>query len=206
VSIRAVIFDFGGVLAFHPTREQVRAAALDCGFPPDQFAPLLWKRRLLYDAGKIDAGNYWRDVFESNGKTFEPARLRDFIRHEIGFWSRYDQRVFDWINQLRGSGFRTGILSNLPVPIGEHLRATPGFLDHFDHVTFSYELLSAKPEPAIYRHAIEGQNVTPEETLFLDDRPENIAGARDLGMNAELYESWEKFAPEVPARYTLPLP
>jgi putative hydrolase of the HAD superfamily len=206
VAIRAVIFDFGGVLCFHPARELVRAAAVDCGIDPDKFAPALWRDRLSYDAGKVDAQKYWREVFESVGLPFNAARLPEFVAHEIGFWSSYDQRVLDWIGQLRSAGYRTGILSNLPRPLGENLRTVPGFLEHFDHVTFSYELLSAKPEPPIYHHAIEGAGVAAEETLFLDDRPENIAGAKDVGMQAELFETWEQFAADGPRRYALPLP
>ena len=45
---------------------------------------------------------------------------------------------------------RTGILSNLPRPLGERLREADGFLEHFDHVTFSYELALVKPQREIY--------------------------------------------------------
>jgi putative hydrolase of the HAD superfamily len=204
--IRAVIFDFGGVLCFHPTRESIEAAARELGLPPAEFTAALWRYRIDYDAGRLDANEYWRLVLTSLGIAFEPARVVSMTRHEIGFWSRYDQRVFDWIDQLRAAGLRTGILSNLPRPIGEKLRATPGFLEHFDHVTFSYELLSVKPEPAIYHDAVAGAGVSADQTLFLDDRPENIEGARAVGMQAELFETWEQFSKGAPARYALPEP
>jgi putative hydrolase of the HAD superfamily len=128
------------------------------------------------------------------------------IEFEIEFWSRYDDRVFAWINQLRAAAIRTGILSNLPRPLGERLRDTEGFLDHFDHVTFSYELAMVKPQRAIYEHAIRGADVAPEESLFLDDRPENVEGAVQAGMQAELFTTWEDFVIEMPARYGLPSP
>ncbi|MEP7353765.1 MAG: HAD-IA family hydrolase, partial [Acidobacteriota bacterium] len=87
------------------------------------------------------------------------------------------------------------------------LRAEPGFLDHFDHVTFSYELRSAKPEPLIYRHAVEGLQVAPKQALFLDDKQPNVDGAHALGLHAELFTSWEDFvAANIPQRYNLPIP
>ena len=204
--IRAVIFDFGGVLCFHPARERVDAAARDLGLPTAEFTAALWRHRIDYDAGRLDADQYWRLVLTSLNTPFESERVAAMVRHEIGFWSQYDQRVFDWIGQLRAAGVRTGILSNLPRPLGENLRRTPGFLEHFDHVTFSYELLSVKPDAEIYQHAIAGAGVAADQALFLDDRPENIAGARSVGMHPELFESWEQFSAETPARYALPKP
>src|SRR5262249_31340595 len=98
-----------------------------------------------------------------------------------------------WIRALRSQGVRTAVLSNLPRPLGERLRATPGFLDPFDHVTFSYELNLVKPQREIYEDATRGLGVAPEDTLFLDDRPNNVEGAQAAGLRAELYRSWEDF-------------
>jgi putative hydrolase of the HAD superfamily len=129
------------------------------------------------------------------------------VRTEIELWNRYDQQVFDWIGQLSGSGFRTAILSNLPRVLGEELRATPGFLDHFDHVTFSYELRKVKPQPEIYLDAITGLGVEPGEALFLDDRPDNVEGAQAAGLHAQLYSNWEDFVTGgKAASYGLPAP
>jgi len=126
------------------------------------------------------------------------------IEHEIGFWSRFDDRALGWTHQLRAAGVRTGILSNLPRPLGNRLRETDGFLKHFDHVTFSFELGIVKPQREIYDDAVRGLNVKPAEALFLDDRPENVEGAREAGLHSELFTTWEEFAAETPERYGLP--
>jgi hypothetical protein len=42
--------------------------------------------------------------------------------------------------------------------------------------------------------------------LFLDDRIENIDGAREAGLEAELFVSWEDFVGEIAGRYGLPAP
>lgn len=52
----------------------------------------------------------------------------------------------------------------------------------FDRVYFSHEVQMRKPEPEIYRHVLEENNLNPEETLFIDDRYENIEAARGLGI------------------------
>ena len=42
------------------------------------------------------------------------------------------------------------------------------------------------------------------QTLFIDDKIENVDGARAVGMRAELFTVWEEFVRDVPARYGLP--
>jgi len=205
MNLRAVIFDFGGVLAFPPSDQQFSKAAALCGMTTPDFIAAFWQKRHEYDRG-MDPQGYWRDFAQSNGLEFDDAMVDAMIAFEIEFWSHYDDRVFAWITELRRAGLRTSILSNLPITIGENLRATPGFLDHFDQVTFSYQLGVIKPEPGIYRFALEGLGVAVGEALFLDDRPDNVEGARAIGLHAEIFTTWEEFAPQYPARYGLPEP
>jgi putative hydrolase of the HAD superfamily len=127
----------------------------------------------------------------------------------VDFWNQYDQRPFQWIAKLRASGIRVGILSNLPRVLGEALRRErylgQAFLDHFDHVTFSYELLTVKPQAPIYRHAFEGLDVAPGDALFIDDKLPNVHGAIEVGLPAELFTTWEEFVSRgVPSLYGLP--
>jgi len=204
--IGGVIFDFGGVLCFHPAEEWIAEAAAAVEMPVPEFLDAFWKERRVYDAGLLTAEQYWQGIAAVAGRRFPDALIPAMIEREIQFWSRYDSRVLAWIRQLRAAGIRTAILSNLPRPLGERLRITEGFLDHFDHVTFSYELRAAKPQVEIYEHAIRGLKVPPAQALFLDDRPENIEGARAAGLQAELFLSWEKFLESILARYGLPEP
>ena len=63
-----------------------------------------------------------------------------------------------------------------------------------------------KPQREIYNHAVRGLDLAPGETLFLDDRTENVEGAKDAGLHAELFTTWENFVDRTPARYGLPKP
>ena len=205
MNTRAVIFDFGGVICFPPTEQQLSAAAALCGLSTAEFLRAFWLKRGEYDRGQ-DAVPYWQDIAVAAGRSYDSETIAELVRREIEFWTRFDERVLQWAAQLRASGLRTGILSNLPRPLGEALRATPGFLDHFDHVTFSYELGVIKPEREIYRHAIEGVGAAPEQTLFLDDRAENVEGGRATGLQALLFTTWEHFVLEDCLRFGLPEP
>jgi putative hydrolase of the HAD superfamily len=184
----------------------VALAARFCGLPEAQFWEAFWKERLDYDAGLLEPLPYWSGVA---GAEFAAAHLPELIRHEVEFWNDYDPRPFHWIERLRAAGLRIGILSNLPRVLGEELRRARfldrPFLDHFDHVTFSYELRVVKPQAPIYRHAVEGLAVAPAEALFLDDKLPNVHGAIEAGLRAEHFTDWSEFvARGVPSLYGLP--
>jgi putative hydrolase of the HAD superfamily len=178
MNIRAVIFDFSKILCFPPTPEQWQEAAAFAG-TGDALHDAFWRHRLEYDAGG-DAHEYWKKVAADLGVAFTNPTIEGLIEREIAFWSTFDSRVLSWADELRTDGIRTAMLSNLPRPLGERLRATSGFFDHFDHLTLSYELGVNKPAAAIYEDAIAGVRVTPSEALFLEEFVANQLGRYPL--------------------------
>ena len=144
---------------------------------------LFWAHRIDYDAGLVDSRAYWTQIANAAGRPVDDALLATLIEYEIELWNNYDRRILGWAAHLRSSGIRTAILSNLPRVLGEALRATPGFLDPFDHVTFSYELKIVKPRGGAFTTTPSAASrVPPSEALFLDDKPENVEGARAVGI------------------------
>ncbi len=206
MEIRAVIFDFGGVLCFSPTDERFERAARACGLPTGEFLRAFWTNRGPYDAGEVGPEEYWSAVANTVGRKFDEDLVAWLRKEEIDFWSHFDDRVIAWADDLRGQGLRTGILSNLPAPLGNYLRTSRSLLKHFDHVSFSYELHSLKPQAAIYSYTVDGLRIPPAQALFLDDREDNVMGARAVGLQAEIFVSWESFVENTPARYGLPVP
>jgi putative hydrolase of the HAD superfamily len=84
--------------------------------------------------------------------------------------------------------YRTGILSNSFVGAREREQAAYGFEDLVDEIVYSHECGLSKPDPAIYALACEPLRVVPEQMIFLDDLEPNVAGARQAGIHAVLYE------------------
>jgi putative hydrolase of the HAD superfamily len=201
--VRAVIFDFGGVLCFHPSEDRFARIANLLGLETPDFLRIFWKHRIEYDAGLVDSRAYWAQIAKTAGRPIDDALLHKLVQYEVELWDNYDQRILRWAARLQSSGVRTAVLSNLPRVLGEALRATPGFLDPFDHVTFSYELKVVKPEAAIYHDAVRGVGVSPSEALFLDDKIENVEGARAVGLQAEVYSTWETFLADTVEQYGL---
>jgi putative hydrolase of the HAD superfamily len=98
-----------------------------------------------------------------------------------------------WAAALQKAGVKTGILSNIGDAMEDGIRSRFAWVDEFGHRTFSHRLGIAKPDAAIYHHAAQGLGVTEEEILFIDDREENIAAARSVGMTALQYSDHAAF-------------
>lgn len=176
------IFDFGGVLVGPQTdADQARLAEL-AGVPKDDFTGLYWSYRLDYDKGLMTDVEYWQAVAQNGGSTLTLDAIERLKQLDAESWMHFDPVMWEWLDQLRSAGKRVAMLSNMPRDLGEALKLKTDRLGRFDQVTLSYELHSAKPEPAIYEHCLEGLGTQPKETLFLDDRIENVHGAEMLGI------------------------
>ena len=178
------IFDFGGVLVHHQSdAEQVKMARI-AGMSVESFAEAYWAKRLDYDKGLLTAHEYWYDVGKSAGIVLSPEVIDKLSDVDAKSWMHFDQVMWDWIEQLRAAGKRVALLSNMPMEIGLELKSRPDRVGIFDHVTLSYELRAAKPEPTIYEECLEGIGTAPDRTIFFDDRIANVQGAEMLGIHA----------------------
>ena len=81
-------------------------------------------------------------------------------------------------------GMKIAILSNMGEELLAYMRQNFAWLDGFHHLTWSCELNLIKPLAAIYEHTLEKLNVRADEALFIDDRLENVEGARAVGIHS----------------------
>ncbi len=183
-SYKSIIFDYGGVLVRHQTdADQAEMASL-LGVPADRFTELYWAKRADYDEDALTAAEYWHEIASEAGAELAAAVLEDLIEKDTTSWMRFDEPMWNWVEELRKAKKRVAILSNMPRELGEALASRTQRLGAFDQVTLSYQVHAAKPDPAIYEHCLEGLGAKAVSTLFLDDRIENVQGAELLGIRA----------------------
>ena len=93
------------------------------------------------------------------------------------------------IAQLAAAGHRLGVLSNTCAAHWEWItRDRYRILPHyFPVIVCSYVVGSMKPDRGIYEHAIAAANVPADRIFFVDDRDDNVLGARQAGLDAVLY-------------------
>lgn len=81
------------------------------------------------------------------------------------------------------------LLSNTNALHIRAIRRKYDILDKMDGLILSYEVGFLKPEPQIYEYALQKTGVTGREAVFIDDLPENVAGAEKLGMHAHQFST-----------------
>ncbi len=178
------IFDYGGVLVHHQTPEDRARLAAIAGVPHTRFDELYWGKRCDYDRDHLTAAEYWTDVADQAGSTLAPAAVEQLTELDTTSWMQFDSLMWDWIRQLRAAGKRVAMLSNMPRDLGTALKTRTDRLAGFDHVTLSYEVRAVKPDPIIYENCLEGLSLSPGQTLFFDDKIENVQAAESLGIRA----------------------
>ena len=106
------------------------------------------------------------------------------------------------VAELQRAGHRLGILSNtnemhLAHVSGGRYGIIPGL---FERTALSFEVGALKPDRAIFTAAAEMAGVAPAEIFFVDDRPENVQGARTVGFDAVQYTTPPALAAELRKR------
>lgn len=91
------------------------------------------------------------------------------------------------LGELRSRGLKIGILSNTLPSIHRTLQALD-LHDLVDVAVATCIIGRHKPDAGAYAHALEALGMSPEEVLFVDDKAENVAAARELGMQATLID------------------
>lgn len=197
--IRAVILDFGEVLCHLPTPEAVEPLAHIFQMDPQSFFPIYLQSRGPYDRGDLLPAEYWGKFAAQLGVKLDTNTIERVRQLDVDLWSRINDAMVRWLQQIHSAGFKTAILSNMPTDMVSHVRRNFAWIDHFDHQIFSAEVRSIKPEPAIYQHCIEALGVEPSEALFIDDRDANLEQARAAGIRGIRFQSVEQLRRDLQA-------
>ena len=182
--ITTVILDYGLVLARSPSAEEFGRLAKMFNVSFDLFFELWEASRGPYDRGDLTADEYWLKLAAQANTSLDRGQIEMLRKIEVEIWAHPIPGMFDWVSQLRAAGFKTGLLSNMPWDLVNHVRTNCRWMDSFVFKTLSAEVRVIKPNPAIYEHTLHGLGVSAAETLFVDDREPNIRAARALGMRA----------------------
>lgn len=202
--IRAVFFDFGGTLfSNHQIPKACMPVLVEAADRLGLEGGIASIGRAFVDATRDTNADYvdrpyylHRDLFlDTARRLLATLGLED--REDFPEWFYREQRAvmingmelredcLATLAALRSHGLSLAIVSNIDddylEPMVEHL----GLAAYFDHLISSESARSCKPDPGIFRHALERVGCRPEEVVFVgDSRVHDIQGSQALGIRS----------------------
>jgi epoxide hydrolase-like predicted phosphatase len=189
-TITAVLFDFGGVFTPSPF-SVVRAAALELGVSEDVAIELCFGPYAEdgdHPWHRLERGEVRLDVaYQELLALASAAGVEIDVFQVLGKLGREDDDrvvMVERVRSLRGAGYRTALVTNNIAEFGDGWRQLIPVDELFEVVVDSSQVGLRKPDPRIFRLALEQLGgVRPEQAVFLDDFEAHVAGARQLGMH-----------------------
>ena len=190
MTIRAVIWDIGGVLVRTEDQEPRRRLAESLGLTRDDLEYLVFGSEMGQKAqrGAIRTQELLEFVCREVHYPVEETG-----RFEEAFFAgdRLDEGLVSYIRSLK-ERYSTGIISNAWDDVRAMIEQRWNMADAFDQIMISAEEKLVKPDPRIFHLALEKLEAAPEEAVFIDDFTKNIAGAQAVGMHAIQFYSSEQ--------------
>jgi len=165
-----------------PSAEALGSMAAMLGVTAERFRRLYAARRKAYDRADLTPSEYWGGMAAEAGTGLGPEEVDRLRKIDVEMWSEVREDMLRWVLELRSSGVKTAMLSNMHRDMARHVRAECDWLANFDCVALSSELRLVKPDAGIYQYCLERLSVAPREALFLDDREANVRAAEALGI------------------------
>lgn len=189
---QAIVFDFGGVMTKMPEREtivrflqsafQITETDLEKIKGHDTLADQeSWLS--FAEEKKIDLSKNWT------------RQVRGAIRDAIGI----NTEMYQLVAELKEKGVRVALLSNVNGKIAKMVRGF-GFYEPFDPCLLSCDIGFEKPSQKAFEALMDKLSLPAREIIFIDDRIENIEGAKKAGIDAILFESVEQVKRELSKR------
>lgn len=188
--VRHIVFDIGKVLV-HYDPHLVFAELIPDRTERDWF----FANVCTHDWNiEQDRGRSWAEA-EAFAIALHPtheANIRAFRArwHEMVPYAYADSVAV--MEQLIAAGWDVTMLTNFAADTFAEAKQRFPFLARPRGVTVSGEIGVIKPDPEIYRIHAENFGLEPAATLFIDDSPANVAGAKAAGWQAVLFEGTEK--------------
>lgn len=188
MKIKNIVFDLGGVIMTIDHAEALKrfkALGLDNA---EQLLNPYTQTGIFGDVeeGRVSAEDFRVELSRIVGRelSFEECK-----HAWMGYRKEVPQRNLAILKTLRSEGYRLILLSNTN-PFMMSWALTKDFdcgkaslEDYFDSLYLSYRLGVMKPDPKFFNAVIDGEQILPSESLFIDDGPRNIASAANLGFN-----------------------
>lgn len=192
--IKAIIFDLGGVVFSSDggTYEGRERLADLIGADKEEMHKLWFSKKEALLTGKIKEDEYLKEIINNLRLSIDVDELKEKIRG----LNKIDEEMLSLIKDLRKK-YDVAAINNEIMEWNEYRIQKFRLNDYFTAIISSCDVGVAKPEKKIYLIALKKLNVLPSETIFIDDREENLIAPRDLGMRVIEFKNREQLINEL---------
>lgn len=189
--VKCVVFDIGNVLwhyqPFHNELFSVWGKRVNLSRKE-----LYAEFEQVYKGFEKGKGDYQTWLASLNGGVVPEKAQKELNKLIDKHFSRHlNNQLLDFIPKLKNKHKIVGCLSNTENFIKRfHLKLDKKV--DFDFQILSYQVGARKPEKEIYQEIFKYVDFEPTEVLFIDDKKENVQGAREVGLNARHYTNSDK--------------
>lgn len=182
--IRAVLFDFDGVLTIDATGSHSicnyisEITGIDIAILKNEYYK--YNNDLLYGIRKHE--DIWKEFCEGIGVYISIQILRDsFINTPI------DHGMFRLLTQLKEKGYKIGMVTDNKSDRIKTITKFYNWNQLFDNISISAEIGSGKEEELIFVNSLENIGLQAEECVFIDNQEKNLLVPKRMGMNVIYY-------------------
>ena len=184
--IEAILFDLGKVLLDFDLDPVLGKFISSCR-EPEQFRRVFFDSELAYryECGGITTAEFHDHLCRFGGLQMDVSAFRS------AWTSMFHPNLLlpeDLLTGLRRR-YPLILVSNTNEAHAAYIADRYPLFGYFEHKVFSFEVGAMKPDARIYRRAIELSGKAAQSLFFVDDREENVLGARALGIHAHQFSS-----------------
>ena len=195
--IKNIIFDLAGVIFDFNPKKYIQNFGYDEKNTEILLKEVFWGKEWMELATK-PKGTF-KEVKEIIKKRI-PEYSKEIDELENGNWLstltiRKDEELF--FKEVKTKGFNVYILSDLSKECYDYDITLSDIFKIADGAVYSYEVGSNKPNKNNFITILNKYNLNPEETIFIDDNPNNIKTANEFGIHGIVFKNLEQCKEEM---------
>lgn len=194
-NIKNVVFDIGNVIVRWAPLEIVRLTFGEVA-APEQLAKSIFQSDtwMALNKGAISES-------EAKAQYQQALDWSDLECERFFYYVKQTQILLfgsvELLKRVKSAGYNVYALTDNVHEIVAHLKSHYSFWPLFDGATVSADLGLLKPQPEIYQSLLTQHKLQASETVFIDDMPYNVAGAKEQGISAIQFENSQQCETEL---------
>ena len=191
MAIKAVIFDFAGVLTTSGCWPAVaKKLSAKLGIEKELILKHLYAKEDAIVRGEQSTRDFWEQNLKEIGIPF------DAFEEEFAHWYELNAETLKLARELKNN-YRIVVFSDNFDAATPFIRKEPVLANLFEEMFFSNEMHLIKAEEASFKHVLKEIALKAEECVFIDDKETNFTNPKKIGLHTILFKDVKQVRKEL---------